>query len=80
VIPTVSAPYAETTTVDLSTYMIDDEANPITVTFTSTSGTTVSSFPTAIFSQPAPTTLSIYPPASVYKGESHEITVKIGDG
>jgi hypothetical protein len=78
--PTVSAPFAVTTTVNLASYIIDDEGNPITVTLTSTYSGTVSSFPTPIFSQPTSTTISIYPPSPGYVDEVHVITVKIGDG
>jgi hypothetical protein len=79
--PDVSAPFGETTIVDLKSYFIDDEANPITVTLTSTfNGGAATSFPTAIFSQPTATTLSINPKDSDFYGETHVITVKIEDG
>jgi hypothetical protein len=80
VMPTVSAPYGATTTVNIASYIIDDEGNPITVTLTSTFSGAVSSFPTTIFSQPTATTISINPPSPGYEGDAYLITVKIADG
>jgi hypothetical protein len=68
VMPTVSAPVSATTNINIGAYIIDDEANPITVTLTSTYSGVVSTFPTPIFSQPTTTTLLIYPPTSTYYG------------
>lgn len=80
VMPDVSAPYGETTTLDLKPYIIDDEANPITVSLKSTFEGAAASIPTGIFSQPTSTSLSIYPPDSSYNGYNYVITVKIEDG
>lgn len=75
--PTVSAPFGATTTVNLASYIIDDEGNPITVSLTSTLSGTVSTIPSSIFSLPTATSLLINPPSPGYEGNVYIITVKI---
>lgn len=78
--PTVTAALGVTTTVNIASYIVDDEGNPISVTLTSTLSGVTSTFPSAMFTQPTSTTISINPSSPGNVGETHTITVKIGDG
>jgi hypothetical protein len=78
--PAVTAALSVTTTVNIASYIVDDEGNPISVTLTSTFSGVTSSFPSAMFTQPTSTTISIIPSSPGNVGETHTITVKIGDG